>query len=143
MSWYVERLLRDSESIKSRKEVEFEDIEIGETLLDDDSYDDLLTLEATIKKVCTSELELEIVKLLVDNTDNIVMSKIIDRSTKNTKLLVDKLTDKLALILGNQFTNEGYADYICNKHNYDDYKRISILTYLNGERYVRKTKANL
>lgn len=146
MSWYVQNLIRNSWYIKNRiikeesryikdssiadlSQDDFEDL-FGFRKNEDDSYDDLLSVESVFSKLKLTKRQKEILYLLSLNNDISIMAKTLRLSRPTIKTRIKELTDRVALILGDRFTNEGYAQYIADKYGYDHYVMLSVLTYL-------------
>lgn len=134
MSWYVESLIRNSWYIKNQTEDEvstdFDEL-AGYSVLQDSVYDDLLSVEVALRKLDLTKKELEIVRLLCTNADISSIAKETHLSRPTTAERIKSITDRVALILGDYFTNDGFSKYICDKNGYDRFTRVTIKTFLD------------
>jgi len=125
MSWYVETLLRNAEAIHAsviKRTDEYSDR--YQTDLTGNDYNNLLILEKNIKLLYgagyITDYEIQLINKVSTNKSFRELEKedkLARHSLANTFHTVCK---KLAFILGGEFTDEGYLEYLKNKHNLDE-----------------------
>ena len=149
MSWYVESLLRNSESIKSGvvgSLVYDGDGDYGESIdLDSDTYNDLLIVEDTVKKLTYSgylnSTEISIIKLVYNSKSLLQISMELKLSRITVSKIFSKLCDKLAFFLGREFTDEGYLDYMREKYHLTSNEIIKAKNFMaSNKRHMIRRK---
>lgn len=141
MSWYVLQLLMSSDRIRSslysdlgRTSAEGEAIQ--EFSLDSETYDDLLELESkiddAIKKGLLTEEEKGILLVINESLPISTQSERTGKARLTISKNIDQLTNKLALILGGKYTNEGYLAYLKDKYTLSEEELIAAKIYLDG-----------
>jgi hypothetical protein len=125
MSWYVETLLRNRESIHAStvKRVG----EYGNHFYVDltgNDYNNLLILEKNIdalhKAGNISDREVHLINLVSTNKSFRELEKDDKQARHSLAKNFHRVCEKLAFILGGEFTDEGYLSYIKRKHNLDE-----------------------
>jgi hypothetical protein len=89
--------------------------------LDDDTYNDLLILEKKIREMKDRGLiEPKEVRLLLGISRGYSFEEVGDRlglDRKTVRLKFRKLCDSIAYYIGGVYTNEGFVEYLSEKHN--------------------------
>jgi hypothetical protein len=146
MSWFVSQLLFNSEIIKEKVlslagKVDLE----GEPYLipDTDSYDDLLSVEITIEKLRKNRLISELDELALDTLVNQIpiLTVCADYSITRATIAgaISSLCQKIAIILGDKFTDAGYRDYLARKYNLTEEELLAVDTYIAGNYSYKNT----
>lgn len=122
MSWYVENLLINRNTI--RNDVENLNTESENLVLsfNEDTYDDLLSVEMKIqelvKKKILSDKDLEIIELVASNKS----IRQLGRESRYSRPTISKsfaeICEKIAFCLGEHFANYGYIVYLRDKYNF-------------------------
>ena len=135
MSWYVETLLINSEHIRSeviRKISEFSDRVYVD--LNGNDYNNLLVLEKTIKDLHKagniSDREIEVINLVSTSKSLRKLEKENTLARHSLAKVFYSVCEKLAFILGGEFTDEGYLAYIKIKHRLDDKQTEKVREYM-------------
>jgi hypothetical protein len=140
VSWKIEYLLKNQESIRSniikKEEIyfinniqeyhyenDFESDYIFESLVEydfeNDIYTDLLLIEETIEELKImnkiSEEEYKIIKLIENNTPPNKMEEIIGMDKRTIYKIFSIVCERLAFLLGGEFTNSGTIEKICKE----------------------------
>jgi DNA-binding CsgD family transcriptional regulator len=147
MSWYIEYLILNRDSIRSATKVEecytsnaFDLIPEAQVSfnLDDDVYSDLLTVECEIKRLIglgvISDLELNILNLVLDGKSYVSIEKILEMHRSTISNIFKKLCDKVSQSLGDYFTDEGFMDNMIKKYNLNDEEEIRLKKILLGDK---------
>jgi len=125
MSWFIERLLRNTEKIHGSLDVSSE------------IRDHLLTLESTISTLIKdsdlTEEELNILERLQGNPTITTMAKDMGLSRFTLVEKIERLVKKLAFILGGIYTDEGYLDYFQIKHKLSDDEIQAVRDKITGQ----------
>lgn len=121
--WYVEFLLRHSGEIKENIYDSYtaDTYEPGYTLdLDNFDYNNLLLIEKTLKDLIkndrTTKREILILKHILDGKNIIDIERELKFSRLTVTKLFSRLCDKVAFMLGDVFTDEGYIEYMQEKY---------------------------
>jgi len=144
MSWYVEQLILNERNI--RKSIEslvvaipsiniFTDFEpddfMIETHLDDDTYSDLLSVLITADKMMKNNLvtdrDRDVFELI--QKEELSFQSVGDKlgiSRVTISIIFKAICDRIAFLLGDHFTNEGYIEYLSEKYSLSD-EEIEIL----------------
>jgi hypothetical protein len=153
MSWLVKDLILNSSNIRKRRVNESNDFYFGADLISLDSINDmdaveddymntdayllLLTLETKISQLLEKgilkqdELELLITVSNVVNLGDVAEILGIHRTTVATRF--DKICNKLAYYLGNQYTDLGLINYMKEKYNLTNEQETKLMEFiLNG-----------
>jgi hypothetical protein len=132
--WYVEQLLLDREAIREaiKETNDMNCLEIVDDYIsynvNSDTYCDLLSVEMElsrlIKKGLISGLDLQVLTLILGG---ISFSEIGNRLNLGNKRLsangiFKNICSRIAFVLGEHFTNDGYIDYLQNKYNFNQDK---------------------
>ena len=138
MGWYVEQLLLDREVIREAiKEtsdmgcLEMVDDHIAYNV-DSDTYCDLLSVEMElsrlIKKGLISGLDLQVLNSVLAGTPFSVIGAELNLGSKRLSVngIFKKICSRIAFVLGEHFTNDGYINYLQNKYdlNQDNIDKI-------------------
>jgi hypothetical protein len=154
--WYVKRLLLDrgmiraslfssetiNESLDGYIEVPYiEDdsfFEISGGDFDIDIYDDLLTVESCLEKLVKDgeieEMDLEILKSLLEDRDITILVKKFNISISTIYNILERVFRKISENLGGYFTDEGYIELLRKRYNLSE-EQIKIL-----KKSIRKGK---
>ena len=122
MSWYVKTLLVNREKIRTStvKRLNRYSDRVYVDLTDND-FNNLLILEKMIKTLHKSgniaDKELELINLVSTNKSFRDLEKEGDVARHSLSKRFDNVCEKLAYILGGEFTDEGYLNYIGRKYN--------------------------
>jgi hypothetical protein len=135
MSWYVETLLIDSEHIRS--DVIKRVSEYGDRVyvdLNGNDYNNLLVLEKTIKDLHKSghisDREVEVISLVSTAKSLRELEKENVLARHSLAKVFYNVCEKLAFILGGEFTDEGYLAYMKVKHKLDDEQLEQVREYM-------------
>jgi len=121
-SWYVETLLKNQESVwqnvyrnsSSKTEPSYE------LDLYDEDYNNLLRVQKQIKFMANDNLfsskEILVLGAILAGKSIKDIEKEFGLSRITVSKIFSDICDRIALILGREFTNDGYLDYIKNKH---------------------------
>lgn len=124
MSWIIQSLLNNRDRIKETGDIESDD------------FNDLLVIEKAIKELVEKGL------LTSYDLDVIGMGTPIIASTHNEKYTLNKkksiICTRIGYYLGGYFTDEGYLNYIAQKHNLNTEQLAALRTYIASE-YKQKT----
>jgi len=138
VGWYVEQLLLDRdvirEAIKETNDVnclEMVDDYIAYNV-DSDTYCDLLSVEMElsrlIKKGLISGLDLQVLNSVLAGTPFSVIGAELNLGSKRLSVngIFKKICSRIAFVLGEHFTNDGYINYLQNKYdlNQDNIDKI-------------------
>jgi len=140
MGWYVEQLLLDREVIREAIK-ETSDVNCLEMVddyilynVDSDTYCDLLSVEMElsrlIKRGLISGLDLQVLNSILKGKPFSVIG--IELNLGSKRLSVDgifkNICGRIAFVLGEHFTNDGYINYLQNKYDLsqDDIDKIKI-----------------
>jgi hypothetical protein len=122
-AWYVESLIKNQENIWQNmyKEVTSGNEPGYELDLYDDDYNNLLLVQKQIKRMISNKLLSEKEVLVLESTLEGKTASDIEKEFGLSRLTISKIfseiCDRIAIILGREFTNEGYLDYMATKHN--------------------------
>lgn len=135
MSWLVENLLRDKIKIRSLGDIE------------SDEFNDLLVVEKKINDLASSGIiSKNELKILDYVSDGKFMSKSriqLGRHRTSVFRAFRKTCDKVALYLGDYFTDDGYINYMKGKHHLTDEQILKMIKYMNNRfRYKIMRKTN-
>lgn len=149
-SWYVERLLLDRHSIRSRlfessdRNV-FADEKTSATTKDafsDDTYLDLLDVESKIedlvRKGLLNSTEIRVLKLILDGNSISDIVNITKMSNRMVSTTYKRVCGKIAFHLGDHFTNEGYISYMTEKYSLNDEQIEKLKEQLYSKIRLRK-----
>ena len=132
MSWYVETLLRDSKKIRSNVETDLNhDVE-------DFDYCNLLRIEQVLTYLHSNRLinnvEITIINDLLNDKSRTQLSNEYELSRQTVSNWIEKITDKIASILGAEFTDDGYINYMTEKYNLDSDKVEKLTNYIHSNK---------
>ena len=129
--WYVEQLLLDREIIREaiKETNDMNCLEIVDDYVsyntNSDTYCDLLSVEMElsrlIKKGLISGLDLRVLILILGGISFTEIGKRLNLGNKRLSAggIFKKICSKVAFVLGEHFTNDGYIDYLQNKYNFN------------------------
>jgi len=138
--WYVEQLLLDREAIREAIK-ETSDVNCLEMVddyilynVDSDTYCDLLSVEMElsrlIKKGLISGLDLQVLNSILGGTPFSVIGAELNLGSKRLSVdgIFKSICSRIAFVLGEHFTNDGYINYLQNKYDLsqDDIDKIKI-----------------
>lgn len=119
MSWYIENLLRNSIVIRDGIMKSKNDTTVLNT--NSDMYMDLLSVEKTVKKLSESGLinpfDIKIVNLL---ESGLSIEEVADKLKVARPTITKKFSavcNRIAFILGDNFSDSGYLNYLADKYN--------------------------
>ena len=121
MSWYVETLLINRESIRASTVVKASRYSSHVFVnLTGNDYNNLLLLEKTIKNLYDAgnitDKEIEVINLVATTKSLRDLEKEGTTARHSLSRIFYNVCEKLAFILGGEFTDEGYLNYIQRKH---------------------------
>lgn len=121
MSWYVETLLKNREALHASTIQRVEEYGNRYQLnLNDNDYNNLLILEKNIESLYKagniSYREMVLINRVSTGKSFRELEKNGDLTRHSLSKIFHNVCDKLAFILGGEFTDEGYLEYLKNKH---------------------------
>ena len=134
MSWYVENLLRGSHSIKNG--IMQSENDIINSDMSSDLYMDLLSVEKTLKDLNDRGLlrlfDKKVVEALVSGmTIEEAAEKLgVARPTITKKF--SAICDRIAFLLGDNFSDDGYIEYLKEKYNLKDEQVSKAIDYMKS-----------
>lgn len=115
--WYVRALLEESARIRAERE----DGDEPFTSSEDDLYDDLLSVETTIKTLARERVlsphEIAILRLLPLQKPIYAIAKILKMHKQTVDILLESACSKVSFCLGDHFTDDGFIAYMIRKYN--------------------------
>jgi hypothetical protein len=143
-SWYVKTLIQNKESIKERiyKEATV-GMEPSYTIdFDDTDYTNLLAVEKVIEKLIKSgsmtDRELVVLNQVLSGNTVAMMERNLKTSRITLTKIFDDLCDRIAFILGEEFTNEGYLEYMKEKYKLTNEQLNIARNYMTSNRSTIK-----
>ena len=130
--WYVEQLLLDREVIREaiKETNDMNCLEIVDDYIsynvNNDTYCDLLSVEMElsrlIKKGLISGLDLQVLILILGGIPFSDIGKRLNLGSKRLSAngIFKNICSKVAFVLGEHFTNDGYIEYLQNKYNFNE-----------------------
>lgn len=151
-AWYVETILKTRYEIRSNilthTNTDFGCVEDAD--LENNDYNNLLLVEKTLHKLVQNK-QLSCKEIIILN--NVLQYKSfsqIERETGMSRLTIVKffenICDRVAFILGDSFTDEGYLDSLVEKYNLTEPEVEKARKYMNSNKqyYVlRKRKIKI
>lgn len=150
-SWYVETLIRGGylireliarRSIGYLEEVEYLDLE-------NEDYCNLLLVEKTLKSIKDNKHISEKERIILEKMLESKSLSQIEQETGFTRATVakvfERLCDRVAFILGDIFTNDGYLNYLAERNNLTDDQVEIARKYMNSNKkyfLIHKGKEN-
>lgn len=122
MSWYVENLLLNRDSIRASTVI----VDGGYTYVDltGNDYNNLLVLEKTIDELyelgIITDKELKVIDQIATAKPLRELEKEDSMARHSLSRIFYTVCEKLAFILGGEFTDEGYLKYIQHKFKLND-----------------------
>lgn len=135
MSWYVEYLLSNRDKIRDSIVIRVDaipDDALYETYmpmldlypascnLDDDVYLDLLTVESELSRLdrlgLIEKKDMFIVNKIISGLLHYDIEKQFNIDRHIIRLTFKKICDRIALSLGDYFTDDGFFEYMCEKY---------------------------
>jgi hypothetical protein len=151
--WYVERLLLERQNIRDRlSSVEdthgYDEPSCLVMNLDDDTYLDLLTVEAQLEKMIKENLvqdeELFIAQLVLSNKSYSQIEREHGISRITLAKVFKALCSRIAYYLGDHFTDEGFITYMQEKYDLMEEQVGLLIAYMDGNnRHNEIKKAKL
>jgi len=106
--------------------------------IEDDEYTLLKQVEEKIEELVNSgqisELELKVIQKVSDGNSYKEVAEILNISRISVRKIFSTSCNKIAFALGGVFTNEGYAEYIADKHGLSDQKIEEMMELLESNR---------
>jgi len=142
MSWYVENLLRSAKSI--RDSIMVSENNITDTNMGSDLYLDLLSIEKTLNDLYEKKLikffDKKIVTMLSngDSIEDVAEKLGVARPTITKRF--STVCDRVAFILGDNFSDVGYINYMKEKYNLNEEQINKALEYMRSS--VRRIVVN-
>jgi hypothetical protein len=158
--WYIESLLRDRELIIARAnnvsayitdpiyEVELDIIAESDEASyipdfeDDDDFDNLLTIEAKLKELLENKQLSSKEAIIINNLLNNKSFTQTGRELKMSRMTISKIfsnvCNRVAFLLGREFTNEGYLDYMREKYCLTDQQISKARIHINSNQKYNK-----
>lgn len=146
MSWYVRKLLMNSEVIRSSIETKHFDInghlgleELSYYLYDydTDSYDDLISVEMCVAKLIDKNLFSDSEKIIIKHLLSGLRIPEIEEAENLSRPTVVKrimeVANRIAYNLGYHFTDHGFLELISNKYNLGDAQREKLEKIIKEE----------
>jgi len=137
-SWYVETLLRNREQIRSdilSTEDTFNDT-IVNIDFDNFDYNNLLLVEKTLQDLIDngqlSKKEIRIINAILAYKSLVQIESELHIHRTIVAKTFERVCDRIAFILGDYFTNEGYLDYITEKYGLDEAHVEKARTYISS-----------
>ena len=153
-SWYVEFLLRNRLVILSnlvppdsnlslydmKDSLSLEEVDVVDqdpsyiVNLDDDVYNDLLIVEKTVKDLIKenrfSKKEKKILALTLNGKNIVDIERLSGISRITVSKILGNITDRIAFILGGEFTNEGFLEYMKEKYRLSNEQLNTINSFM-------------
>lgn len=133
-SWYVENLLRGSRTIKDnlvRLENDKTDLDMGSDL-----YSDLLSVEKVLSDLIEKKLikpfDKKIVHLLMLGMSIEEVSERLNIARPTVTKKFSAVCDRISFILGDNFSDLGYVNYIKEKYNLNEEQVLKALEYMKS-----------
>lgn len=135
MSWIVRNLITNSENIRSNL-VDKIDTRFYSLDLENEQYNDLLTIEKKIKELYDigfiTDIEFEILNLMSQGKTYRDVGKIVGLHRQPVKIFFHRACEKIAFNLGGTFTDEGYAQSIVDKYSLNEDQIQKMLDFMKG-----------
>lgn len=133
-SWYVENLLRGSQAIKDgviRSENDITDVDMNSDL-----YSDLLSVEKTLGELLDKKLikpfDEKVVNLLMTGLSIEEVSEKLNIARPTVTKKFSAVCDRIAFVLGDNFSDLGYVNYMKEKYNLTEEQVIKALEYMKS-----------
>lgn len=149
MSWYIRNLIQNSDLIRASIYNEYEvssnlffdspDELVEFTLrmdinFEDDQYSDLLIVEKKIKELYESQVlakkELDILIGVSDGKSLIDLEGIVGMNRNTIAKILNSTCEKIAFILGGDFTDYGYLERMTQKYNLNEEQVKNLKEYM-------------
>lgn len=134
MSWYVENLLRGAQSIKNSLMQSENDIVSSN--MNSDLYMDLLSVEKTLKDLNERGLlrlfDKKVIELLVNGMTIEEASEKLGVARPTITKRFSAVCDRIAFLLGDNFSDDGYIDYLKEKYNLKDEQISKAIDYMKS-----------
>ena len=125
MSWIVQSLLRNKDEIKTKADI------------DSDDYNNILLIEKAITDLvkigAINEREERLLSLISDGSSYEELEEEYHLNRKAISTHFITLCDRLALYMGDEFTDEGYLEYMVDKYNLDQTQRETLQNFMKGK----------
>jgi hypothetical protein len=123
--WYTEYLLLNRRDIKAKADIE------------SDEFNDLLLVEKELNKLVkeniVTEEEFRILNLILDSGSLNELEGSGNSSNEKLSRIFTEVCDRLSFMLGDVFTNEGYANYLVEKYELSQWDVEVILEYMESK----------
>lgn len=135
MSWIVEHLLRNKESISANPNIE------------SDEYNDLLVVESKMnelhKEGLLSDLDLYVIELVADGKPIKNLEESLDKSRITISRTFIQICDRIAYFLGGYFTDDGFLENMKQNYRLSDEDIEKLNSYIRGKFKHRLLKRKL
>ena len=105
---------------------------------ENNEYNFLLQIDMKIKEMCESNQltikELEILRTLSDGNSYKEAGEKINIGRNSVRKIFNSTCNKIAFALGGVFTNEGYVEYMKDRHNLSDIEVSKMITLMESNR---------
>lgn len=135
MAWYVETLLMNREVLHAstlRRSEAYGDFFVVN--LNGNDYNNLLILEKTIKELYASgnitDREIQVIEKISTAKSLRELEKEMNLARHSLSKIFYNVCEKLAFILGGEFTDEGYLKYIQKKYKLDEEQADKVREYM-------------
>lgn len=147
MSWYVEYLLLNRETIRAQTLYSQSQIFDDNYTLDynNDDYNNLLILEKKlvyiIEKKLLTDKELQILNAVMTNKSLVEIGKVLGITRFTLSKFFNTICDRLAFLLGNEFSDEGYLEHMQESYKLTDEQIEKVKEYMksNQRHSIRRT----
>jgi hypothetical protein len=124
MSWYVSTLIKRSQLIKAKEDI------------DSDEYNDLIVLEKKIKDLCNLKLISEKEMLIIEAMKSCKSSYQLEKDLNLDRITIYKIfndvSDRLSYYLGSEYTDVGYLTYLKNKYKLTEEQLNKVIKFINS-----------
>lgn len=135
MSWIIQHLLRNGESIKTSPDIESEE------------FNNLLTVESKIDELYRegflSDMDLFIIESMSDGKPMKELESKVDMNRVTISRTFIQICDRISYFLGGYFTDEGFIDNMKKNYKLDDSQIDHIKLHMQGRfkhKLIRKLK---
>ena len=125
MSWIIEHILRNRESIRS------------DLTIESDEYDDLLVIEKKIddlyKDGFLSDVDMYIIDMVSDGRPLRELGELFNKGRTTMPKTFVQICERIAYFLGGYFTDEGFLDNMRTEYKLTDESLDEIKLYMNSK----------
>lgn len=140
IGWYVAVLLKRRDQIKANicsVKYTFKEPEVLINLEDDD-YNNLLIVERKLDELRSSgfisEKESKVIGYILDHKSYDDIHKLTGYTRITSSKLFYRVCDRIAFLLGDEFTNEGYLESLGNKYNLTEEQLERARQFMSGNK---------